>query len=125
MDIWEIYSGVGTDGGFGDYAPPYWDDDPISVDEHVVFFVDEQIAHDVAHRLSERAQDVFYAHGKHDRYDGRFPVEFEARKIVIPDVFTVSSGVQGAPPDDVVRQIIARDQESWMLAEDDDMDTGA
>lgn len=84
-EYWVLYSGVGTDGGFGDYAPPYWDDDPVTAGGQVVWFATKEEAKQAEETLNDLASTAFYSVGEHDAYDGLFPVEYEVRKIVVPN----------------------------------------
>lgn len=84
--IWLLRGGYGTDGGFGDYAPPSWDEEPIRTrDGRVAWFEDESAAKAAARRLSQLASDSFYRAGLGGEYTGDFPYEYEAVKVIIPD----------------------------------------
>lgn len=87
-----LHVGRGTDGGFGDYSPPYWSEDPVAVDGRVIWFGTRGEADDAAAELNEESQTLFYSVGEHDTYDGYFPVEYEVRKIVVPE--SKSAGVR-------------------------------
>jgi hypothetical protein len=80
-----IYSGRGTDGGFGDYAPPYWSADPVAVNGRTIWFAHEPEAAEATVALNRAAANAFYEAGHGGSYTGDFPVEYEWRKIVAPD----------------------------------------
>ena len=79
-----LHSGTGTDGGFGDYSPPRWSPEPVSVNGRTVWFRTEGEAADVVEALNRMSMDVFYEAGKSCQYDGYFPVEYEYRAIRVP-----------------------------------------
>lgn len=83
--IWLIYSGTGTDGGFGDYAEPVWSEEPVRAkDGRLLWFSDKASAERASEVLGKRESDAFYASGCHDAYDGDFPTEFRAFKTYVP-----------------------------------------
>lgn len=83
--IWLIYGGYGQDGGFGDYAEPIWDDEPLHrPDGTPIWFEDGKKAETFAKRLSDREASDFYAQGEHGPYDGNFPYEYTAVKTYAP-----------------------------------------
>lgn len=85
MPIWFLYSGTGSDGGFGDYAEPVWDEEPVRTrDGRLLWFLDKAAAERAADALSARESKAFYADGCHDAYDGDFPTEFMAVKSYVP-----------------------------------------
>lgn len=85
-----IYRGVGRDGGFGDYAGAYWDDDPVMVDNQIVWLQSAEDANNAVEELNERAAKAFYDAGNGESYSGEFPVEYEYRKIQVPNSGPVS-----------------------------------
>lgn len=84
-EYWVLHSGVGSDGGFGDYAPPTWSEDPVTVKGQVIWFGSAAEAKSVAGTLNDLSTNAFYETGTHCAYDGCFPVEYEVRKIVVPN----------------------------------------
>ena len=85
MIYYVIHSGVGEDGGFGDYANPMWSEEPLSVDGKTIWFTNETDAKLAAQELNELSGEAFYGTGTHVQYDGEFPLEYEYRKITVPD----------------------------------------
>lgn len=85
-----IYRGIGRDGGFGDYAGAYWDDDPIRVDNQIVWLQSAEDANELVEELNEKAAKPFYDAGNGESYSGEFPVEYEYRKIQVPNSGPVS-----------------------------------
>ena len=79
--VYGFVGGVGTDGGFGDYAPPIYgnllafNNQPIIVDS-----IDK--AQEVVEKCDDYFDKDFYSKGEHDAYDGWFP--FEIEKVIIP-----------------------------------------
>lgn len=84
MDYYVFHSGVGTDGGFGDYSPPYWSKDPVKVQGKVLWVKTESEAQALQDALNRLAGNAFYSIGNHVQYDGNFPLEYQWRKISIP-----------------------------------------
>ena len=85
-----IYRGVGRDGGFGDYAGAYWDDEPVTVDNQIVWLQSAEDANNAVEELNERAAKAFYDAGNGESYSGEFPIEYEYRKIQVPNSGPVS-----------------------------------
>lgn len=79
-----IYAGVGRDGGFGDYAGAYWEDDPVAVDGKVIWFQHQRDAEEAVEHLNWASWETFRAAGHGESYSGEFPIEYEWRKIVVP-----------------------------------------
>lgn len=119
QEFYVIHSGTGTDGGFGDYSPPRWSKDPVTINGEAVWLARESDAELVVSKLNQKSRDVFYESGKSMQYDGVFPVEYEYRRIRIPDndPFTKTKAVDF---------IEAEHGASWQhhpyLDEDDDYD---
>lgn len=84
MNYYIFHVGRGTDGGFGDYSPPYWSPEPVRVQDKVLWVKTESEAEALVEQLNQLAQDAFYSVGQHDSYDGLFPLEYEWRKISVP-----------------------------------------
>lgn len=82
--IYLIYAGVGRDGGFGDYTGASWSTIPIKVDGETIWFEDESDALELCRQLSDASAKTFYNEATYEQYNGMFPMEYEARKIVIP-----------------------------------------
>ena len=87
-----IYRGIGRDGGFGDYAGAYWDDEAVMVDNQIVWLQRVEDANELVVELNERAAKAFYDAGNGDSYSGEFPVEYEYRKIQVPNAGPMSIG---------------------------------
>ena len=85
-----IYRGIGRDGGFGDYAGAYWDDDPVMVDNQIVWLQSAEDANSAVEELNQQAAKAFYDAGNGESYSGEFPVEYEYRKIQVPNSGPVS-----------------------------------
>lgn len=85
MDYYIFHEGRGTDGGFGDYAPPYWSSEPVTVQDKVMWVKTKDEAKALVEKLNEIAQEAFYSVGSHGSYDGMFPIEYEWRKINVPN----------------------------------------
>lgn len=81
MTIYVIHHGYGTDGGFGDYSPPYWSAYPLEVDGRTVWFDNEPEAMEAVAKLNIASRDAFYNAGKGGSYTGDFPLEYEYRAI--------------------------------------------
>lgn len=90
MIYYVIYAGVGRDGGFGDYAGAYWDEEPVKIDGKVIWFQDQNDAQKVMDDLNEKSWRKFSEAGRGDQYSGEFPIEYEWRKIVVPTNDSVS-----------------------------------
>lgn len=84
MIYYVIYAGVGRDGGFGDYAGAYWDEEPVKIDGKVIWFQDQDEAQKAMDDLNEKSWRKFREAGHGDSYSGEFPIEYEWRKIVVP-----------------------------------------
>lgn len=105
-----IYGGHGTDGGFGDYAPPRWSRMPLkceanySTQGQYVWFETEDEAKKVVDSLNAASRKVFYASGTHGSYDGEFPYEYEYREIPKIDnpPFSADAGI-----------MVLTDEEAW------------
>ncbi|MCG7607142.1 hypothetical protein [Mycobacterium sp. CnD-18-1] len=93
-----LHSGVGRDGGFGDYAGVYWSDEPVKIDGKTVWFETETEAKSAVDRLNKSAESVH----RYVQYSGDFPAEYEYRRIDTP----------GCPPAD-------GDMATWLIAEQD------
>ena len=106
MIYYVIHSGRGTDGGFGDYSPPYWSADPVSVDGRTIWFSSESEADAAVKALNKAAADAFYGAGHGGSYTGDFPVEYEWRKIVKPT--GAASDIEQA-----VALVALRDGDTW------------
>ncbi|KAA8828125.1 hypothetical protein [Bifidobacterium myosotis] len=79
---WLILGGYGQDGGFGDYAEPVWDEEPLRrPDGGLVWFRDGGAADEFARRLSAREEAVFRAAGCGGYLTGDFPYEYRAFKV--------------------------------------------
>ncbi|AID58935.1 hypothetical protein PBI_GAIA_116 [Mycobacterium phage Gaia] len=83
-DYFVIHVGRGTDGGFGDYSPPYWSEKPVEVDGRTIWFADESEAIAAVEQLNTMARDDFYNAGHGGLYTGDFPIEYEVRRITPP-----------------------------------------
>lgn len=81
LTIYVIHHGYGTDGGFGDYSPPYWSANPLEVDGRTVWFDNEPEAMKAAAMLNIASRDAFYSAGKGGSHTGDFPLEYEYRAI--------------------------------------------
>lgn len=79
-----IYAGVGRDGGFGDYAGAYWEEEPVKIDGKVIWFQWQKHAEEVVEHLNQVSWETFKAAGHGEPYTGEFPIEYEWRKIVVP-----------------------------------------
>lgn len=79
-DYYVVHVGCGTDGGFGDYAPPRWSPEPVEVDGRTVWFSREAEAREAVEALNKASSAVF----PYVQYGGEFPVEYEYRKITSP-----------------------------------------
>lgn len=66
----------------------------------VVWFGTKEEAVQAEETLNDLASTAFYEHGEHDKYDGLFPVEYEARKIVVPNSHVSTVKVVGAIADE-------------------------
>ena len=84
MIYYVIYAGVGRDGGFGDYAGAYWEEDPVEIDGKVIWFQSQDEAQKVMDDLNEKSWQKFSEAGHGESYSGEFPIEYEWRKIVVP-----------------------------------------
>lgn len=84
MIYYVIYSGIGRDGGFGDYAGAYWDDEPVEIDGKTIWFQSQSEAEKAVEHLNDASWETFKAAGHGESYSGEFPIEYEWRKIVIP-----------------------------------------
>lgn len=84
-----LHHGRGTDGGFGDYSPPYWSEKPVEVNGRVVWFQTRGEAEIACEQLNEAASNAFYeaarANGRDMSYSGEFPEEYEVRRMFSPD----------------------------------------
>lgn len=85
MIYYVIHSGYGEDGGFGDYSNPTWSEEPLSVDDKVIWFVRQEDAKRAVDELNDRSREEFMQTDKAGSYSGFFPMEYEYRKIVVPD----------------------------------------
>lgn len=83
-DYFVIHVGRGTDGGFGDYSPPYWSEKPVEVDGRTIWFTDESDANAATAALNNASRESFYGAGHGPQYSGDFPVEYEVRRITPP-----------------------------------------
>lgn len=84
MDYYIFHAGRGTDGGFGDYSPPYWSSEPVKIGNKTLWVKTESEAEALVNQLNQLAGNAFYSVGNHDTYDGLFPLEYEWRKISVP-----------------------------------------
>ena len=84
-----LHVGRGTDGGFGDYSPPYWSEDPVSVDGRVIWFRTRNEADRSAAELNRASREAFWDAGHGGSYSGDFPVEYEVRRITVPESLPV------------------------------------
>ena len=82
--IYVIYRGQGDDGGFGDYVP-CWENTPLTLRGETLWFNHKETAERVTKDLNELSQKEFYKSGLGDSYDGKFPIEYESRALIIPD----------------------------------------
>lgn len=83
--VWLIYGGWGTDGGFGDYSPPDWDEEPLrGPDGRLMWFEDRDRAEAFARLLSRREARAFAEAGRGGEWTGDFPYEYRAFKAYIP-----------------------------------------
>lgn len=102
-----LHAGRGTDGGFGDYSPPYWSEDPVEDRGRVVWFITREEADEAVGKLNAAASEAFYSTGTHSSYDGMFPVEYEVRRITVPEHEPVRVPVG-------VWMVSRADRESWL-----------
>lgn len=84
MIYYVIYAGVGRDGGFGDYAGAYWEEEPVKIDGKVIWFQSQDEAQKAMDDLNEKSWRRFSEAGHGESYSGEFPIEYEWRKIVVP-----------------------------------------
>lgn len=84
MIYYVIYAGVGRDGGFGDYAGAWWEEEPVSVDGQTIWFQTSEQAESAVEYLNTRSWEEFSSAGNGESYSGEFPIEYEWRKIVVP-----------------------------------------
>lgn len=102
--IYVIYRGQGDDSGFGDYCSN-WEDTPMTLNGDILWFNDREIAYRIAKELTDKSADKFYGAGRSDSYDGRFPIEYESREVVIPE---------NAPSDlNYFQELVNQEQDDW------------
>ena len=106
MVYYVIYAGVGRDGGFGDYAGAYWEEEPVKIDGKVIRFQDQNEAQKVMDDLNEKSWRKFSEAGHGASYSGEFPIEYEWRKIVVPTGDSVSHTK-------VIELITKEDEKYW------------
>ena len=83
--VYVFMSGVGTDGGFGDYAPPYFSGILLDPESGAIIGVgDGEVARAVEDAVNDRLSMFFYSRGEHDTYDGSFPMEVCRLLIPVP-----------------------------------------
>lgn len=88
---WIILGGWPLDGGFGDYANPEWDEEPLRrPDGTLIWFTNRETAQRFCHRLNARETALFYEHGRGGEYSGEFPYEYRPFKTYPPDGPTVA-----------------------------------
>lgn len=82
-----LVGGYGSDGGFGDWAPPLCPE-PITYPDGTTLLVDatDEQANRLVASLNQYFSDDFYATGVHDQYDGKFPYECQPIRLVVPDL---------------------------------------
>lgn len=80
--VYAFMGGRGTDGGFGDYAPP-WFGGLLCDNGEVIYVKSVQDASRLVKEVENFYSDEFYSKRDHDSYDGRFP--YEIRSVSIPD----------------------------------------
>lgn len=113
-----LYAGVGRDGGFGDYAGAYWDEEPVKINDEIIWFQTEDDAQKVVDDLNEKSWRKFSEAGHGEPYTGEFPIEYEWRKIVVPTGNSVSHTK-------AIELITEKDKDAWTHGEfpwDDDED---
>lgn len=110
MTYYVIYRGIGRDGGFGDYAGAHWDEEPLTIDGEIVWLRSAHEAFEVVEELNSRAWELFKAAGNGGSYTGEFPVEYEYRKIEVPES-TPLSMIQA------IEKISEQDKETWPEAD--------
>lgn len=76
--FWVLRGGYGTDGGFGDYAPPYWEDKCVTVDEHLLWFETKEEADKACEALNEREWQEAQKAGYGGDWSGDFPYEYRS-----------------------------------------------
>lgn len=103
-----IHYGAGEDGGFGDYSNPTWSYNPLEHNGQVVWFDNEADAEFVSLELNKRSADVFYAHGEHSQWDGHFPMEYEVRRMFVPEN-------PAAEKDSILEKICESNEENWKM----------
>lgn len=84
MIYYVIYAGIGRDGGFGDYAGAYWEEEPVKIDDKIIWFQWQKHAEEVVEHLNRVSWETFSAAGHGESYSGEFPIEYEWRKIIVP-----------------------------------------
>ena len=83
--FWVIRGGYGTDGGFGDYAPPHWEDECVTVDGHLLWFETQEEAQKACGALNEREWQVAREVGYGGDWSGDFPYEYRSFEAQLPD----------------------------------------
>lgn len=86
-----IYRGVGRDGGFGDYAGADWDDEPVKMNNDILWLNNEKDAQDTVTILNYKSEEDFFAAGHGEAYTGEFSIEYQYRKIEVPDSQPITS----------------------------------
>lgn len=79
-----LVAGRGLDSGFGDYSEPVWSE-PLIVDKKVVCFNNYVEACKAVEELNNIFSDKFYSVGRHEQYDGFFPLEFNIVSVPVMD----------------------------------------
>lgn len=102
-----IVSGVGQDGGYGDYSEPDFSEPLIDRHGRIVFSDNPKDAHEAVHALNEESAQRFYEHSRRnggDPYDGYFPLEYKVVSVPIDDNHPMTSN-------EIIERIMDRDGE--------------
>lgn len=100
-----IVGGYGSDGGFGDYAPPTWSDPYLTKDGSTLFLSGS--AQKVVDTLNERSMRAFDQSVKPSEYDGNFPYEYHAF------IIRTTTPMAAWNEDEVIDYITALDRDGW------------
>lgn len=105
--VYVIQGGWGSDGGFGDYAMPYFEA-PMKFNNSLLFMTDADEADTAVAKLNDAAFEAFYSVGEHNSYDGKFPYEYTVT--TVPGIMSNHEPVTG---DRLIYIVTQLDERVW------------
>ena len=81
MIYYVLYAGIGRDGGFGDYAGAYWDEEPVKIDNKIIWFQTEDEAQKAMDDLNEKSWRKFREAGRENNIRGSSPLNMSGGKL--------------------------------------------